>query len=97
MGFFLNKVKVLLKLGKSEFMVPVPIYISNLLTSCKLHEHVYETEQRATKMFDDLVDQLAKQEGVTEQLKAEDAMLWVGKMNNIRHRSKEIVFSEMFV
>ena len=73
------------------------ILYTSLLTSCKLHEHVYETEQRARKMFDDLVDQLAKQEGVTEQLKAEDAMLWVGKMNNIRHRAKEIVFSEIFV
>ena len=69
----------------------------SLRNSCKLHEHVYEVEQRARNMFDNLVDQLAKQEGVTEQLKAEDAMLWVGKMNNICHRVKEIVFSEVFV
>ena len=48
-------------------------------------------------MFGELVDQLAKQEGVTEQLKAEEAMVWVGKMNNIRHKVKEIVFSEVFV
>ncbi len=39
-------------------------------------------------MFDDLVNQFVKQEGVTEYLKVEDDLLWVGKMNNIRHRAK---------
>ena len=73
------------------------ILYTSLLISCKLHEYVYETEQRARKMFDDFVDQLAKQEGVTEQLKAKYAMLWVGKMNNIRHRAKEMVFAKFFV
>ena len=69
----------------------------NLRNSCKLHEHVYEVEQRARNMFDDLVEHFAKKEGVTEQLKEEDAMLWVRKMNNIRNRAKEIVFAEVFV
>jgi len=42
-------------------------------------------------MFFRLVNQLAKQEGVTEQLKSENQMLWVRKMNNIRNRAEEIV------
>lgn len=46
-------------------------------------------------MFDRLVKQFAKQEGVTEQLKAEDQMLWVRKMNNIRNRATEIVNKEL--
>lgn len=46
-------------------------------------------------MFERLVKQMAKSEGVTEQLKAADQMAWVGKMNNIRNRVAEIVNSEI--
>ena len=46
-------------------------------------------------MFDRLVKQLAKQEGVTEKLKADNQMLWVKRMNNIRNRAEEIVNNEI--
>ena len=46
-------------------------------------------------MFDRLVKQLAEREGVTEQLKAQDQMAWVGAMNNIRNRAEEIVNTEI--
>ena len=46
-------------------------------------------------MYDRLVKQLAEQEGVTEQLKSEDQMLWVTKMNNIRNQAQEIVYTEI--
>lgn len=46
-------------------------------------------------MYDTLVKQLAKQESVTEKLKATDMMLWVQKMNNIRNRATEIVNAEV--
>ena len=46
-------------------------------------------------MFDRLVNQLAKQEGVTEKLKANNQMLWVRRMNNIRNRAEEIVYNEI--
>lgn len=46
-------------------------------------------------MYDTQVKQLAKQEGVTEKLKATDMMLWVHKMNNIRNRATEIVCAEL--
>lgn len=46
-------------------------------------------------MYDTLVKQLVKQEGVTEKLKATDMMLWIQKMNNIRNRATEIVNAEL--
>lgn len=67
----------------------------NLLTKCKLLDHLADINEKAQGMYDRLVKQLAKQEGVTEQLKAEDQMLWVARMNNIRSRATEIVKHEL--
>ena len=67
----------------------------NLLTSCKLHDHLADVNEEATKMFDHLVRQLAEQEDVTEQLKAENQMHWASKMNNIRNRAIEIINNEL--
>lgn len=63
----------------------------NLLTQCKLIDHLLDINEQAQVMYDRLVRQLAEQDGVTEQLKAKDQMLWVAKMNNIRNRATEIV------
>ena len=68
-----------------------PIIYTNLLTSCKLTEYLAEIDEEANEMFDRLVMQFAKQEGVTEQLKADNQLLWVKQMNNIRNRAEEIV------
>ena len=67
----------------------------NLLTSCKLHDHLADVNEEAAKMYDQLVKQLAEQEGVTEQLKAQNQMAWVKQMNNIRNRASEIICSEI--
>ena len=67
----------------------------NLLTQCKLIDHLADIDEEAQKMYDRLVKQLAEQEGVTEQLKTEDQMLWVQRMNNIRNRATEIVNNEL--
>ena len=67
----------------------------NLLTQCKLIDHLADINEEAQKMYDRLVKQLAEQEGVTEQLKTEDQMLWVQRMNNIRNRATEIVNNEL--
>ena len=67
----------------------------NLLTSCKLQEHLADVNEEAMEMFDRLVTQLSEQEGVTEQLKAEDQMLWVQKMNNIYIQARETVANEL--
>lgn len=45
-------------------------------------------------MFSQLIEQMATREEITEQLKAENQMEWVGKMNNIRNRAEEIIFNE---
>ena len=70
------------------------IYTGMLLTG-KLDEHLKEIGDTAQEMFDQLVEQMKKAEGVTEQLKAADQMEWVGRMNSIRSRAEEIVFSEL--
>ena len=67
----------------------------NLLTKCKLHDHLADINKDATEMYDRLVRQLAEKEGITEQLKAEDHMEWVRRMNNITNRAQEIVCHEL--
>ncbi len=68
---------------------------SGLLLSCKLKEHLLSVQEQAEEMFDLLVEQMAEREGVTERLKAQDQMLWVQRMNNIRERAEEIVREEI--
>ena len=68
---------------------------SGLLLSGKLKEHLLMIQEQAEERFDLLVEQMAKQEGVTEQLKAQDQMLWVRRMNNIRARAEEIAREEI--
>ena len=63
----------------------------NLFTSCKLTDCLADINEQAENMYQLLVKQLAEQEEVTEQLKAENLMLWVQKMNNIQNRAREIV------
>lgn len=72
-----------------------PAFYTTLLTQCELNSYLHDVDVRATEMYDTLVKQLAKQEGVTEKLKATDMMLWVQKMNNIRNRATEKVNTEL--
>ena len=72
-----------------------PILYTNLLTSCKLTAYLADIDKEANEMFDRLVKGFAEQEGVTEQLKAENQMMWVQQMNNIRNRVTEIVNNEL--
>lgn len=67
----------------------------NLLTSGKLHTHLADTEEQAQQLFLRLVKELAEKEGVTEQLKSADNMVWVRRMNNIRNRAAEMVNNEV--
>ena len=66
-----------------------------LLTTGKLNEHLYEIDQIANDRMELLSKQMAKAEGVTEQLKADDMMTWVGRMNNIQNRVREIINEEL--
>ena len=67
----------------------------NLLTSGKLRSHLAYVEEEAQSLFLRLVKEYAEREGVTEQLKTENPMEWVGRMNNIRERINEVVNKEM--
>ena len=67
----------------------------NLLTSGKLNAHLAEIDRQAVDMFFRLVKQMADGEGVNEQLKAENQIEWVQRMNNIRNRAAEIVNTEL--
>ena len=66
----------------------------NLLTSGKLNQYLADIDRQAQHQFDRMMDQMKKQEGVTEKLKANDPMEWVGRMNSIRNRAEEIVLEE---
>ena len=68
---------------------------AGLLLSGELKKHLLMIQEQAEERFDLLVEQMAKQEEVAEQLKAQDQMLWVRKMNNIRIRAEEIVREEV--
>ena len=71
------------------------VLYTNLLTSGKLNSYLADIDEQAEGMFIRLVEQMTEREGVTEQLKAENQMEWVGAMNNIRHRATEIVNTEL--
>lgn len=71
------------------------ITLSSLQISGKLNGYLADIDRQAEEMFELLVNQMAAAEGITEQLKATDQMVWVGRMNNIRNRAIEIVNSEL--
>ena len=66
-----------------------------LLASGKLNSYLADIDRQAEEMFSRLVKQMAEVEGVTEQLKADNQMEWVGGMNSMRSRAMEIVNSEL--
>ena len=67
----------------------------NLLTAGTLDGHLADIEEQAEALFFRLVKQLSEKEGVTEALKAENQMLWVQRMNNIRSAAMEIVANDL--
>ena len=68
---------------------------TELLTYGKLNDYHADLNEQAEAMFFELVKQLAAREGVTKQLKAQDQMLWVQRMNNIRDRAMEVVNNDL--
>ena len=68
---------------------------AELLTTGKLNDYLADLNEQAKAMFSQLVKLLAEKEGVTEVLKAENQMLWVQKMNNLRNAAMEIVSNEL--
>ena len=70
-------------------------YYMELLLEGKLNEYLHEIDEECYEMLDRIVEQMEEKQGVTEQLKAENQMLWVGKMNNIIACADEIVVREV--
>ena len=71
------------------------VLYTNLLTSGKLNSYLADIDEQAEDLFFRLVNQMVEREGVTEQLKMENQMEWVGRVNNIRSRAVEIVNAEL--
>ena len=71
-----------------------PTAINVMRMKGTLGSYLRDVDEEADEMFFQLVKQLAKQEGVTEELKRRDQMAWVGAMNNIRNRAEEIVIND---
>ena len=69
-------------------------YIS-LILDCKLNRYLSDINSQAEEMFDTLISQYKTAEGITEQLKSENQMEWVCKMNNIRQRAMEIICKDL--
>lgn len=67
----------------------------NLLTSGKINGYLADIDIQTEEMFSQLLKQMAEREGVTEQLKADNQMEWVARMNNIRQRATEVVNEEI--
>ena len=71
-----------------------PSYYSILILKGELFEHLAEIDKTCHNFLDDVIPQMAKQEGVTEQLKATDQMEWVRRMNSIKSRAEEFILRE---
>ena len=67
---------------------------ANLLTSGKMNAYLADIDRQAEDLFFRLVNQTAECEGVTEQLKADNQMEWIRRMNNIRNRAFEVVLTD---
>lgn len=68
---------------------------NELLLTGKLDEHLLEMDRLARMQVEQIVEHMAKAEGVTEELKARDQMKWVGMMNSFKHSAEEIVLTEL--
>ena len=72
-----------------------PALYTDLILSGKLHSHLAEIDDHASKMLDQFMEQMAKQQGINEQFKVHDQMLWVQRMNNIRNAAEEIILYDL--
>ena len=72
-----------------------PVLFATLLTQGKLYQHCAEIDTQAQQMFNTLVEQMTKTENITEQLKAQNQLEWVQRMNSIQERASEIVCKEL--
>lgn len=82
-------------LHKDYLLKHKKVVFATLLAEGNLYQHCAEIEKQATEMYDLLIEQMKKAEGVTEQLKEENQMEWVQRMHNIQQRANEIICNEL--
>ena len=66
-----------------------------MLCKMTLADYLEEIDKQAKEMYDKLIKDFAEKQGITEQLKAENQMLWVQQMSNIANQAREIIFDEL--
>ena len=72
-----------------------PILYNILVFKGKLQKHLWEIDQTANERLEQMMHEMKKSAGITEQLKAENPMAWVGQMNALRHQAEEIILNEL--
>ncbi len=82
-------------LHKDYMLKNKKVTVTIMTAEGRFWQYLAEIDKQAQEMFDTLIEQMKKTEGVTEQIKAENQMLWVQKMNNIEARAREIVLNEL--
>ena len=70
-------------------------FYTSLILDCKLNSYLADINKQAEEMFSELVNQMKTREGITEKLKSENQLEWIGKMNNIRQSATEVVNAEL--
>jgi len=82
-------------LHKDYLLKHKKVVFVTLLAEGKLYQHCAKVEKQAREMFDNLVEQMKKAEGATEELKEHDQWEWVQRMSNIEQRAREVVNNEI--
>ena len=72
-----------------------PVLWNTMILSEKLYPHLREVEQTANRRMEQMMEELKKSAGVTEELKASDPMKWVGLMNNLQAQAEEVILREL--
>ncbi|MBQ9299053.1 MAG: TnpV protein [Clostridia bacterium] len=72
-----------------------PVIYNVLEATGKLQRHLWEIDQAANERLERIISEMKKQPGITEQLKAENQMAWVGQMNTLKQQAEEIIFAEL--
>ena len=72
-----------------------PVIYNVLAVQGKLQRHLWEIDQAANERLERMMAEMKKQAGITEQLKAEDQMAWVGQMNALKQQAEEIIYAEL--
>ena len=80
---------------KDYLMYHRPVTFTTMLADGTLWKHLQEVDERAEKMFNQLVKEICEDEGIDEELKAKDQICWVRSMNNVYNRATEIVNHEL--